>query len=167
MNFLLLRSPASFLLLRFFFYFNTVKLSKHLPDRFPVDFRPFPYPNPTSFCVSSFSPSFFGLQPTRKSLRRKGKKFSLKTHRAEQIFARLSFFIRTQQFFLRRSFIAVSSISAFPWRLRLFPVFFRCSEKRIFPFSQIDVGFWSGFGLVLGRNSSRQCSNIPFLLLLW
>ena len=48
--------------------------------------------------------------------------------------------------------------------------FFRCSfgvrKKEFFPFSQIDVGFWSGFGLVLGRNRSRQCSNIPFLFLL-
>ena len=50
-----------FPLLRFFFYFSAVKMSEHLPARFPANFRPFPYPNPTSFCVSSFSPSFFGL----------------------------------------------------------------------------------------------------------
>ena len=56
-----------FLLLRFFFYFSAVKMSEHLlPARFPTNFRLFPYPNLTSFCVSSFSPSFFGLTAYQK-----------------------------------------------------------------------------------------------------
>lgn len=157
MDFLLLRSPAFFLLLRFFFYFNTTirKMLEHLPDHFPANFRPFPYLNPTSFCAFSLSPSFFWHNSLpEKACAVKGKNSRLNhTEPSKNLLGSLSFSARNNffcgglllLFFLNLPFLDGS-------------VFFRCSfgvrRKEFFPFSQIDVGFWSGFGLVLGRNWS-------------
>lgn len=157
MDFLLLRSPAFFLLLRFFFYFNTTirKMLEHLPDHFPTNFRPFPYMNPTSFCAFSLSPSFFWHNSLpEKACAVKGKNSRLNhTEPSKNLLGSLSFSARNNffcgglllLFFLNLPFLDGS-------------VFFRCffgvRRKEFFPFPQIDVGFWSGFGLVLGRNWS-------------
>lgn len=169
MDFLLLRSPAFFPLLRFFFYFNTIKrkILEHLPDHFPANSRPFPYPNPTYFCAFPLFLFLFWLNSLpEKACAVKGKNSRLNhTEPSKFLLGSLFLFSRNNffcgglllLFFLNPPFLDGSA-------------FFRCSfgvrRKEFFPFSQIDVGFWSGFGLVLGRNWSRQCSNIPFLFLL-
>lgn len=143
-----------FPLLRFFFYFNTIKrkILEHLPDHFPANSRPFPYPNPTYFCAFPLFLFLFWLNSLpEKACAVKGKNSHLNhTEPSKFLLGSLSLSARNNffcgglllLFFLNPPFLDGS-------------VFFRCSfgvrRKEFFPFSQIDVGFWSGFGQKLVR----------------
>ena len=165
MDFLLLRSPAFFPLLRFFFYFNTIKrkILEHLPDHFPANSRPFPYPNPTYFCAFPLFLFLFWLNSLpEKACAVKGKNSRL-NHTEPSKFLLGSLFLFSRNNF----FCGGLSLPFLPYPPSLdgsvfFWCFFGVRRKEFFLFRRLMLGF----GLVLGRNRSRQCSNIPFLFLL-
>ena len=159
MDFLLLRSPAFFLLLRFFFYFNTTirKMLEHLPDHFPANFRPFPYPNPTSFCAFPFPLPFFLLNSLpEKACAVKGKNSRLNhTEPSKSLLGSLSLSARNN-FFCGGLSLPFLPNPPFLDGFVFFRCFFGVRRKEFFIFRRLMLGF----GLVLGRNWSGQCSNI-------